>query len=52
MKFLCSNCKAKYQIADEKAGPTLSMTSSVKGDRHSRVGTGARVCSASCAASA
>jgi hypothetical protein len=27
MKFLCSNCKAKYQIADEKvAGRTLRMT--------------------------
>src|SRR5689334_359675 len=27
MKFLCRNCKAKYQIADEKvAGRTLRMT--------------------------
>ena len=27
MKFLCGNCKAKYQIADEKvAGRTLRMT--------------------------
>src|SRR5689334_12931927 len=27
MKFLCSNCKAKYQIADEKvSGRTLRMT--------------------------
>jgi predicted Zn finger-like uncharacterized protein len=26
MKFLCGNCKAKYQIADEKAsGKTLRM---------------------------
>ncbi|MFW6051858.1 MAG: zinc-ribbon domain-containing protein, partial [Myxococcota bacterium] len=26
MKFLCDNCKAKYQIADEKiAGRTLKM---------------------------
>ena len=27
MKFLCSHCKAKYQIADEKVvGRTLRMT--------------------------
>ena len=27
MKFLCDNCKAKYQIPDEKvAGRTLRMT--------------------------
>jgi predicted Zn finger-like uncharacterized protein len=43
MKFLCRNCKAKYQIADEKvAGRTLRMACQQCGEQIVVRGPGAR----------
>lgn len=48
MKFLCRNCKAKYQIADEKvAGRTLRMTCQQCGEQIAVRGPGARASVAS-----